>query len=400
MWDILAAIVETDTQDWMALISAAASPDAAAAVDADAGLRAIGFHLGVITNLERTSLRSFPGGTPIERDVRWMLRAGIQCKLLALRLAREAAQSPLGARARVAEARDLLAMVDGALGRVAMSVAECPETQLADAQEAQARFVGARHDLDSQHAKFRFLDAVGGGASDAPTWGEPSDRSLLEWSVVLGRLRQAVRRDPQGIPVLRRAVEDVYIRSLDAGDEARATFRKAYEGLLREGRGQPVSQTMEAWRALYHGDLGGERVRRRDAEWRSRLLRSEAFGRALRFAVVAGLFVVAVAAIYRNVVKPSLQYEEIPAVALHRLAPELERGSIVRRDGGDVFFGQQSAARERLAPERAAEIVEQLRLLLAPLGVREVMLVDRNNAPYAHAFVEPDTPAAPPIPAP
>jgi hypothetical protein len=385
----------------MALISAAASPDAAAAVDADAGLRAIGFHLGGITSLERSSLRSFPGGTPIERDVRWMLRAGIQCKLLAARLAREAAQSPLAAHARVAEARDLLGMVDGALGRVAMSVAECPETQIADAQEAQARFVGARQDLDTQHGRFRFLEAVGGGASEAPTWGEPADRALLEWSVVLGRLRPAVRRDPEGIPVLRRAVEDVFIRSLDAGAEARAAFRKAYEALLREGRGQSAAQAREAWRALFHGDLGGERVRKRDAEWWDRLRKSEAFGRGLRIGVVVGLFGVAAAAIYQNLIKPSLQFEELPSVALHRLAPELERGNIVRRDtGGDVFFGQLSAARERLAPERAPEMIAQLRVLLAPLGVREIMLVDRNNAPYAHAFVEREAPEAPSGPPP
>jgi hypothetical protein len=45
-------------------------------------------------------------------------------------------------------------------------------------------------------------------------------------------------------------------------------------------------------------------------------------------------------------------------------------------------------------------MIAQLRLLLAPLGVREIMLVDRNNAPYAHAFVEPEAPEAPSGPPP
>jgi hypothetical protein len=378
----------------MTLISAAAAPDAAEAVEADAGLRAIGFHIGGLTALERAALRSFPGGTPIDRDVRWMLRAGIQCKLLAQRLGREAAERPLAARPRVAEARDLIQMVDGALGRVAMSVAACPEHQLADAQEAQARFVGARQDLDAQHSKFRFLEVVAAGSADAPASGEPADRALLEWSVVLARLRPAIRRDPEGIPVLRRAAEDVFVRFIDAGVEARTAFRKAYDALLREGRGAAAAQARQAWRALHSGDLGGERVRSRQAEWLERVLRSETFGRSLRLAIVAGLFAVTAAGVYVNLVRPTLQYDTLDPAPLHELAPELESGHVIRREGGgDVFFGQLSQVRDRLAPERAPEIIDQMRRILAPLGVREIMLVDRNNAPYAHAFVAPEKPA-------
>lgn len=382
----------------MTLISAARVPDAAEAVQADAGLRAIGFHIGGLTALERAALHSFPGGSPVDRDVRWMLRAGIQCKLLAARLSREAAESPLAARARVAEARDLIQMVDGALGRVAMSVAACPEHQMADAQEAQARFVGARHELDALHNKFRFLDVVGGGQDEAPSWGEPADRALLQWSVVLGKLRAAVRRDPEGIPVLRRAAEEVFIRHLDAGAEASVAFRRAYESLLREGRGALAAQARDSWRALLTGELGGERLRARRAQWLSRLVRSRAFVPGLRIAVVLGLFAVAAAGVYVNFVRPASRYHELERAPLHELAPELERGHIVQREGGDVFFGQLAAAGERMAPERAAEMMAQMRRLLAPLGVREIVLVDRNNAPFANGRVEPEEPAAAPVP--
>jgi len=379
----------------MTLISAAKVPDTAEAVDADSALRAIGFHIAALTSLERAALQSFPGGSPIDRDVRWMLRAGIQCKLLAARLAREATDGPLQARGRVAEARDLIQMVDGALGRVAMSVAACPDHQMADAQEAQARFVGARHDLDAQHNKYRFLDAVPGGVDQAPSWGEGVDQALLQWSVVLAQLRPVVRRDPDGIPVLRRAAEDVFVRSLDAGAEARTAFRRSYEALLREGRGDLRVQARESWRALLTGDLGGERVRARRAQWLARWVRSPMFVPGLRIAVVVGLFASAAAGVYVNFVRPATQYQDLAAMPLHELAPELERGHIVQRDdGGDLFFGQLSATRERLAPERAPEMIQRMRRLLAPLGVREIVLVDRNNAPFANARVAPEAPAA------
>jgi len=379
----------------MALISAARAPDAADAVEADASLRAIGFHLGGLTTLEREALRSFPGGSSVDRDVRWMLRAGIQCKLMANRLAAEASESPLSARARVVEARELLQMVDGALGRVTVSVSECEEHQVPDAQETQARFVRARHELDAEHSKYRFLEAMAGEADKAPSWGDPADQAFLGWSVVLGKLRPVVRRDPDGLSVLKRAAEEVFIRFPDARAESRSAFRKAYEGVLREGRGPPAALARESWRALRTGDLGGERVRQDWGARLGRLLRADAFVRGLRVAVAAGLFLLAGTGAYVNWVVPASRYDELPTPALHELAPELERGYIVHRDeGGDVFFGQLSAARERMAPERAGEMVNEMRRVLGPLGVRQLVITDRNRAPFASAKIKPPDPAA------
>jgi hypothetical protein len=337
-------------------------------------------------------------------EVLWMLGARHACDALAVRMNRDSLESPARLAGLLAEARE--ALCDARPMADHLAVWESHE----ELGPTYTRFAAAVGELEAEVARFSAIaDGLFVGA-DLDSNRSPADRCLTEWGWVLETLRDRVASwsDAQAVVEQARGLcEGLVTRYAERASRelVRATV-KTYDRLLLVARARGQASNEE--------DLcrAAERAHRSTREVLGRLLpptaeeaaaerasRADEFAalegapclaaalmaspRARKVAVVALLGTVALAsAAYAVFVRPTLNYTTLDTKKIRKLWPEFTGGYVAQRPTGGRLFVAYLARQDQEAPTAlVARMSQKVLDEMGPQGVREVLILDRNNVP-------------------
>ena len=338
-------------------------------------------------------------------EVLWMLGARHACDTLATRLGKEALESPAQLAVLQAQAREALADARPMTDELALWEYDD------DLGPTYKRFAAAVDELEAELARFSTLGDVLWVSTDQRVDRSAADRHMTEWGWVLDGLHQRLTfaSDPNAVVAQARALIEGLVTgyadraSRDTVRETAMTYNRLLalarahgravgdEGLGREAVDAyrstrevldrlvpPTAEEEAAEREARAGELAELLQYTAPDEPRAGLWSP----RVRRAAITSLLGVVAIAAgVWVAFIRPSLNFDTLDSRQVRQLWPELTGGYVVQRSKGRLFVGylvrQDQQAPTRLVAQMSQKMLDDLK----PLGVTDVLILDRNNVP-------------------
>jgi len=329
-------------------------------------------------------------------EVLWMLAARHACDALAARMASQALDSPATLTALMVEASDILS--DARPMADQLAVWEHHE----EVGPTYLRFAAAVAELEAEMARYSAIAQalyVGLEESLQPR----SRRPLADWDRVLEALRGRVEAWDDPVAVVSQArelVEGLITRYVGVAEreDVRETA-KTYDRLLLTARAHGLTSGNEAL------SKEAEKSHRSTHEVLNRLLPmtpeeearagfpgcdtpvQEPTGwltpsRARAMAMIGLMVLVAVGAGgYAAFLRPSMNYTSLTSEQVRAIWPELTGGYVVDREEGQLFVGYLVRQDQQAPTSLVANMSERILDELGPLGVTEVLILDRNAVP-------------------